>query len=334
MEQTKAATALATLLASLRKSSSDSEALRATAALLDVMRIFSQISGGKLFEMLTFVADALECELDSIDFSFTSKLADQTDAAAAIKALELFVEMLAAEPAAATAELMDALIVETCEAVSLPKPAAEYPPIYSESALLRVFTPAVLDHVSGPTVLGGNLGRYRGLGLNGRCMPEQRAIVFSQTDTHVSVLLETGETFQVVATSPEIVLTHAADDYAHISPALLAHMHFMSRNPGMRSACGSFSKPVEQQVYVAPALACPALFKINRIPNYSVLVTSHLGAYGTYSHTATLYKKINGRNVVVMRIDQPRHETLAGSYIFPLPDCVIALCLVDEQLLP
>lgn len=259
-------------------------------------------------------------------------------------------------------DIFDAVIAEVAESPKNPlnvHPVA--PEIYNERMLSRVFSPAQFTDTMS-SALSASLVSFRDKLPSGELGPAYRGISFDNgTNTHF-VFLETGEFFPVrPRNSPSITGTNTAEDYASISPALLAYVHIAARHLEIAAVIseeqrkqierpgylGEFTKPVhwafvprddvaslERVIDGGKEAARLGLTGATgpqgasvQVPvpgtDYVISLDASVSSTGPYVVATLLH---SGR--VVMRLERPRQFSAHGVYLFPLTDCAVSLTVI------
>ena len=290
---------------------------------------------------------------------------DETAPAVVSAALALFSDLIEnglADDDVSAQDIFEALIAEVAES---PKntlnahPGA--PEIYNERMLSRVFSPAQFTDTMAAALSAG-LVNFRDTLPSGELGPAYRGISFDNgTNTHF-LLLETGEFLSVSPRStPTVVGTNTADDYASICPALLAYTSVAARHLEIAAVIseeqrkqterpgylGEFTKPVhwafvpredvaslerviasgrEDTLAGVTGATGPRGASI-QIPvpgtDFVISLDASVSSTGPYVVAALM---CNGR--VVMRLERPRQFSARGVYLFPLVDCAVSLTII------
>jgi hypothetical protein len=247
-----------------------------------------------------------------------------------------------------------------------PKLPVVAPEIFSPGLVRRVFEPVKFTPELAEQ-LGLQVVRYRSEMPGGKLGPEVRGLAAWEGKTTFDVFLETGEFLQVAADNPQLVVSTAAEDFKHISPAVmlmivaacddLVGWGVLSKEHGEKIKAGGLGKikglhfkgttdaedfGVLEHVFdirraearmVASGATGPVGASV-RIPvpshdGHTVVVEASQDAHGPYSHARLVQSQgFEHKDVVVMRHEAPRHYSLRGVYLFPLQDRLISLTVI------
>lgn len=259
-------------------------------------------------------------------------------------------------------DIFDAVIAEVAESPKNPltvHPVA--PEIYNERMLFRVFSPAQFTDTMA-SALSVSLVNFRDKLPSGELGPTYRGLSFDNgTNTHY-MFLETGEFVRVNPRSaPSVTGTNTAEDYAAISPALLAYVNIAARHLEIAAVIGdlqrkqierpgylgAFTKPVHHAIVTREDVASlervidggkeSARLGITgatgphgasvQVPvpgtDYVISLDASVSSTGPYVVATLLH---SGR--VVMRLERPRQFSAHGVYLFPLTDCAVSLTVI------
>jgi len=290
---------------------------------------------------------------------------DQTAPAIVSAALVLFADLIEnglADADVPAQDIFDAVIAEVAESPKNPLTAHPLAPeIYNERMLSRVFAPAQFTDTMA-SALSASLVNFRDKLPSGELGPAYRGISFDNgTNTHF-VFLETGEFFPVSPrSSPAITGTNTAEDYASISPALLAYVNIAARHLEIAAVIseeqrkqieragylGEFTKPVhwafvpredvaslervidggKEAVRLGITGATGPHGASVQVPvpgtDYVISLDASVSSTGPYVVATLLH---SGR--IIMRLERPRQFSARGVYLFPLTDCAVSLTVI------
>jgi hypothetical protein len=351
---------LTTLLDKFPKQTTTKDKLRATSALLETLRIFSQLGDNMLYSVLEYIAEsAMQVEWQNVDFSFTKKLLAYKNPEIALEALTVFSELVESDPAHASEVLLDS-ILEEIEARQ-PKQAVTVAEIYTERMLGRVFKPAVFSNKLAST-FGAGLVAVRGTLAFGEIGPAIRGLAFDSGVSVWSTILETGEYVSIPKSDTTFALkvTEDADDYANVCPALLLYTLRVAEE---LKWAGVLSDELEQQitqghalgVYTQPVHHVRAdkenVKSLAQVLDYA-RDKDHITPHTTGPLGATVRFTVPGTDMTVvldalpsqtgpyvvarlmrgettlMRLDHPRYFSARGVYFFPLPKFAVSLTVM------
>jgi hypothetical protein len=353
---------LTTLLDKFPKTTTTKDKLRATAALLETFRIFSQLGDNMLYSVLEYIAEsAMNIEWQNVDFSFTKKLLAYKDPNVALEALVVFSELVESDPAHASDVLLDSILDEVAsrKAPVAAKPAP--PEIYTERMLGRVFKPAVFSSKLAST-FGAGLVTVRGTLASGEPGPALRGLAFDSGISVWSTILETGEYVSIPKNDAAFTLkvTEDADDYANVCPALLLYTLRVAEE---LKWAGILAEELEQQITQGGALGVytqivhhvradkenvKSLAQVLDYARDKEHITAHttgpLGATVRFAVPDTdmtvvldalpsktgpyVGARLMRGETTLMRLDHPRYFSARGVYFFPLPHCAVALTVM------
>ena len=245
---------LTALLDKFPKHATTKDKLLATSALLETLRIFSQIGPDMLYSVLEYIAEsAMQVEWQNVDFSFTKKLLAYKDPDVALEALVVFSELVESDPAHASEVLIDSILDEVESRKPKPPPPPPKPKplpntaeVYTERMLGRVFKPAVFSSKVAGT-MGAGLVTVRGTLASGEPGPALRGLAFDSGISVWSTVLETGEYVSILKNDPTftVKVTEDADDYANVCPSLLLYTLQVAEQ---LKWAGVLSEDIEQQI--------------------------------------------------------------------------------------
>jgi len=245
---------LAALLDKFPEHATTKDKLLATSALLETLRIFSQIGPDMPYSVLEYIAEsAMQVEWQNVDFSFTKKLLAYKDPDVALEALVVFSELVESDPAHASEVLIDSILDEVESRKPKPpppspkpKPALKPAEVYTERMLSRVFKPAVFSSKVAGT-MGAGLVTVRGTLASGEPGPALRGLAFDSGISVWSTVLETGEYVSIPKSDSTftVKVTEDADDYANVCPSLLLYTLQVAEQ---LKWAGVLSEDIEQQI--------------------------------------------------------------------------------------
>jgi hypothetical protein len=241
-----------------------------------------------------------------------------------------------------------------------PKLPVVSPEVFNAQLVRRVFepskfTPELADKLKLDVVI------YRGTMADGKLGPAIRGVLFRDAGAQ-RVLLETGEYVLVPDEYEHLVISTAATDYKSFHPGLLLtltalaeefkSMWLTDQTSVELLQAGSLGKLTKQHfsVVVESADLKPLehVFDTGReavrmgvtgatgpvgamvrfpVPatDMAVIIEAQQDTYGPYSTSRLVQTGPDGKDVVLMRHETPRHYSLRGVYLFPLQDCLVSL---------
>jgi hypothetical protein len=271
-----------------------------------------------------------------------------------LAALANFAEMLADGSVTGAdipaADIFDALVAEAAENSKHVAVAAAQPELFMPKLVNRIFTAAPFSpEVATQLAAGVRFGLYRGVQGN-----DMRCLTFQDPSNvqpdQLLALLETGEVLAVDPARCRFFTT--AEEYAAIPAALLAYATLLARDlelanvlppisaadvrAGLLGKFTHFVHPVvvaetdaQALVRVLDTTAEPSSMQgatgpvgvSLRVPVPDLLDTvvtldAQHSAGGPYL-TARLVSTTGGTDRVLMRLDQPRHDSATGVFLFP-----------------
>lgn len=279
-----------------------------------------------------------------------------------LNALSMFLELLeqnGLDPDTPPEELLNALIAELSEQAQPPKaPVVTAPEIFQERMITRGFKPAVVTEklarqlAMTPVLYKTDFG-------NGRLGPDIRGLCFENHTDTLRVILETGEYVETAKNSFTMATLFQPEDYAKIPATALAFVVSLREEleqRGILSATaselirlgglGEFTKPVytvvadahtvtpmmrmidnaKEAITMGTGQATGPTGTVLRFPvadtTMSIILDARMAKTGPY----VVARLVDGPDdKVLMRLDQPRHNSPRGAYLFPLADFTIAL---------
>lgn len=262
-------------------------------------------------------------------------------------------------------EVVEAVAASTVETIkpepeANPKLPVVSPEIFNARLVRRVFEPEAFT-ADVAAALRLDVVTYRGVLPNKSCGPMVRGVAF-QNDQHYSVLLETGEYLEVPLDYEHIVVSSAPEDFKHLHVSLLLALTaaaepleaFALIDPDQSAILkggklGKFLKPHFLGVADADDFRpLEHVFDIGReagsigvtgatsptgaivrfpVPatDMVVVIEAQQDSLGPYSMARLVKTTPDEKDVVLMRLETPRHYSLRGVYLFPLPDCLVSL---------
>ena len=283
-----------------------------------------------------------------------------------LAALDAFVEFLAGgivDSDVPAEDLLDALIAEITESRRNTQPAVVSEPaaseIYNERMLSRVFKPAPFTDKLATTLEAGCVV-FRDKLSNGAMGPSLRGLAFENGTATWHILLETGEFVKRSKGDESVVGTNSAEDYASISPALLAYASVVARQLEIyavldknqyeviaSNGLGEFTVPhipvlATKEMLVSLEKVIDAEREATsmgitgatgpvgasiRFPvpttEFTIVIDAVPSVYGPY-----VVAKLTHGEKVLMRLEHPRQFSARGVYLFPLPGCLISLTAI------
>lgn len=241
-----------------------------------------------------------------------------------------------------------------------PKLPAVSPEVFNARLVRRVFEPGKLTPDLAAK-LGVDVVTYRGLTATGTLGPTARGLSFRNEGSY-HVLLETGEFLVVPPDYEHIAITTAAEDYKNLHASLLLILTalpaelervFLIAPPALDLlVAGSLGKLVKEHTPVVVDAAdlkpLEHVFDIGneagrmgvtgatgpvgaviRFPvpatDMAVIIEAQQDTLGPYSTSRLVQTGPDGKDVVLMRHETPRHYSLRGVYLFPLQDRLVSL---------
>lgn len=264
----------------------------------------------------------------------------------------------------APADIFDAIVLELAEAKKTAPPAPvkkdATPEVYNERMLARVFKPAQFSEELA-NALSASLVIFKDVLPNGDSGPSLRGIAFDNGTNTWHILLESGEFVRRQKDDECVRVTNTVDDFAAICPALLAFSDIAA--PALRDLCavldlgtksltdqhcfGAFTKPLHTIAATKETVASleNVIDAAHEAANLGI--TGATGPHGASVRfavpdtdfvivldalTATAGPYVVARLLsddrLVMRLEYPRQFSARGVYMFPLPQCVVALTVL------
>jgi hypothetical protein len=261
-----------------------------------------------------------------------------------------------------TAELM-AESVRPEEPTENPKLPVVSPEVFNARLVRRVFEPVSFT----PDVaaqLGLQLVTYRGMMPDGKLGPTLRGLSLPMETQH-NVFFETGEFISVPADYEHLAVSTAPEDFKNLNPAVMLAVtaaaeeldRFSLLTPeqlamikagklGKLHALHWFGvtdvddiKPLEhvfdmgrEAVRMGVTGATGPVGATVRFPvpatDMTVILDAQQDTYGPYSTARLVQTGPDGKDVVLMRHEVPRHYSLRGVYLFPLQDRLVSLTCI------
>lgn len=245
-----------------------------------------------------------------------------------------------------------------------PKLPAAKVEVFNPRLVRRVFTPAKFTPELAEQ-LRLQLVTYRGVMSDKKLGPALRGVATSN-DGGFNVFLESGEFVQVSTEYEHLHVSTAPEDFKHINPAVLLLLtaavveleafSVLDADQAEQIKAGSLGKlhathfrgvtdaddlfPLEHvfdigreavRMGVTGAtgpVGASVRFPVPATENLAVVLEAQQDTYGPYSHARLVEIGADGKDVVLMRHETPRHYSLRGVYLFPLQDRLVSLTAI------
>lgn len=244
-----------------------------------------------------------------------------------------------------------------------PKLPAVSPEVFNARLVRRVFEPVSFT----PDVasqLGLQLVTYRGTMPDGKLGPTLRGLSLP-TETQHNVFFETGEFVSVPTDYEHIAVSTAPEDFKNLNPAVMLAVTATAKELGQFSVLtpeqvtmledGKLGKlhaphfrgvtdiddikPLEHvfdmgreavRMGVTGATGPVGATVRFAVPatDLTVILDAQQDTYGPYSNARLVQTGPDGKDVVLMRHEVPRHYSLRGVYLFPLQDRLVSLTCI------
>lgn len=315
-------------------------------AALELLRILQQLDGRAVHELAGFYARVADVPWGQVQFSFTRAVARRRDelmakfaeaardlnevALVLLKAIAVFSDILAENPAEATQEVFDAVVDEVAENYRALETKSA-PAVFQPAMIERCFQMLPFDEKLRETV------KARPVVFSGQHGVRHRGFLYEHAEGGNWLLLETGEALYDIDTTR----TEPMDDES-VTPLLACYLNnFLAWH-----VLGSFT--VDSDILTVNLKQLVDVFDITReaakIPatgatgpvgavvrfplrDMDIVFEASADTNGPYA-TAKLVNSADG--TVLMRHEQPRENTPLGVYLFPLPNRVIVVRAVEE----
>jgi hypothetical protein len=227
-----------------------------------------------------------------------------------------------------------------------PKLPVVSPDVFNDRLVRRVFTPNPLT-LDRAEKLNLRLVIYRRKLANLGMGPAVRGLAIYADDEKYSLLLETGEYVEEPKDSEHVVISTAPEDYKSLTASMLLSvcvasadafrqlgklhsMHFCAAADvdDLKTLERVFDTGREEARMGVTGATGPTGASV-RFPvpatDMAVIVEARKDSYGPYSVARLVQTGPDGRDVVLMRHDTPRHYSVQGVYLFPLQDRLVSL---------
>lgn len=336
-----------------------SQRVKVTAAAFELLRMasgFAVVGRGNPFAvrlgMVELLAQLCNFDWERVPFSITHAALKHPGAAKDIfDGLKGFATLVEIDPESANREVFEALLEppappepEPAPPPPAPRPAKKGPELAHDGNLAQVFTPAKFSPEGTPPA---PLLSWQSELSGGRLGPQLPALCVEQTETELTLLLDTGEFHKVPANTFLVARTDDPVDYASVPPYLLACARAFPdwrwpeadklNDAQLDARFGKFTKPLHwcpyssaliaplMQIFDAPQASpeghCVSVrLSVDGTP-YFVTLEARVAQTGPY----VTAKLLDANDNLVMRLDTPRMFSPLGVYLFPLKESAIAL---------
>ena len=330
--------------------------VKITAAAMELLRLVSVVAVGARCApqtardgLLHLLSEFCALNWQEVPFSITKAALTVKDPQCdVLGALKTFANLVEIDPAVATEDVFQSLLVPEAAPPQPPAPSPvlrRAPALANAANLLSVFAPAKFTPAGSPECV---LLSWQSEYPNGGLGPQLAAVCLEEGVMN-KVLLETGEIVWLPESTFLLAQTADAHDYATTQAYLLACARAVAPlqwlvDPPIPEAVfdarfGRFTAPVAFCPYGAGAVkALQTVFDAPAGFNFGNAVSTTLSVDGT-PYFATLdarvsktgpyvtAKLLDAAENVVMRLDTPRQFSPRGVYLFPLPASPVALVI-------